>query len=87
MKKIERKRILASATYRPEALLRFVREKLGLKNDAALVAMLNFSAPEISRMRSRKMIICDSMLISMHEKTGIGTLELKKIAGMAGVES
>lgn len=52
-----------------------------LKNDAALSRLLGVAPPVISKMRSGKLKIGATMLINLHEKTGMGIKEMKAICG------
>lgn len=75
--------ILTNPTYNPAALLDFAIEKLNLKNDADLSRALNMMPPVVSKVRNKRMPLGPSMLLRLHEEIGMGTLDLKKIAGMS----
>lgn len=74
--------LLDDEAYCPSVLLNFVAHRLGARNDTALSMELGIGCDVISRVRQRVRPIGDSMLIRIHEKTGMSTKELKKLAGM-----
>ncbi|CAN5361591.1 hypothetical protein BH11PSE11_BH11PSE11_20480 [soil metagenome] len=69
------------ADYDPNPLLDLLIEKLKLKNDAALCRMLGVSPPVISKMRHRVLRVGSSMLIRMHEESGMSIRELRELMG------
>jgi hypothetical protein len=58
-------------------LLDAVMENLQLKNDAALCRVLEVAPPVVSKLRHGSLHIGPSMLIRMHEETGLSIREMK----------
>lgn len=73
--------------YNSNYLLDFVIEKLNLKNDAALARTLGITPPALSRIRHGKLPIGATILIAMHEETGMKVRELRRLMGDLGQES
>lgn len=78
--------------YNPNHLLDTLLGKMQLKNDAALSRMLEIAPPVISKVRHYRMPIGASLLIRMHEVTGLSIRDLRDLMGdrrtkyrMAGV--
>lgn len=67
--------------YDPNTLLNAVIAHLHLKNDAALCRALEVAPPVISKIRHVKLPIGATMLISMHELTGIHIKQLRALMG------
>ena len=59
-------------TYNPNQLLDTLRERMKLKNDAALSRALEVAPPVISKIRHHRLPVGASLLIRMHEVTGHG---------------
>lgn len=81
-------------TYVPNRLLDTLLALLNLKNDAALSRMLEVTPPVISKIRHRRLPVGASLLIRMHEATGMSIRELRDLMGdrrkhwrMVGVDS
>jgi len=74
----------ADKKYSPNYLLDFVIEKLDLKNDAALARTLGITPPALSRIRHGKFPIGATLLIAMHEETGMKVRELRRLMGDDG---
>lgn len=70
--------------YNPNYLLDFVIEKLNLKNDAALARTLGITPPVLSRIRHGKFPIGATILIAIHEETGMRVRELRHLMGDSG---
>lgn len=68
--------------YDPNKLLNAIRKEMGLKNDAALARVLNVAPPVISKFRHQRLPIGPTILIAMHEESGLEITELKRIGGM-----
>ncbi|MBS0309366.1 MAG: hypothetical protein JSS58_10390 [Proteobacteria bacterium] len=68
-------------TYNPNFLLDFLRERMALRNDAALSRTLEVAPPVISKIRHRRLPIGASLLIRMHEVTGMSIRELRDLMG------
>lgn len=67
--------------YDPDNLLVSLIGKLQLKNDAALCRVLEVSPPIISKIRHRRLPIGASMLIRMHEVSGMSINDLRLLMG------
>lgn len=67
--------------YDPNRLLDTLVEKLHLKNDAALCRRLEVAPPVISKIRHGRLPVGASMLIRMHEETGLTIRELRDLMG------
>lgn len=67
--------------YDPSNLLDNLIEKLDLKNDAALSRTLEVAPPVISKVRNRKLPVGASLLVKMHEVSGMSIRELRNLMG------
>jgi plasmid maintenance system antidote protein VapI len=67
--------------YNPDNLLDTLIERLRLKNDAALSRALEVAPPIISKIRHRVLPISASMLIRMHEASGLSIADLRMLMG------
>lgn len=67
--------------YNPNHLLDTLLEKLQLKNDAALSRALEVAPPVISKIRHGKLQVGASVLIRMHEVTGMAIRDLRDLMG------
>lgn len=68
-------------SYDPNRLLDALIERLNLKNDAALSRVLEVAPPVISKIRHRRLPVGASILIRMHEETGMSVRELRDLMG------
>jgi len=68
-------------SYDPNRLLDTLLQKMNLKNDAALSRMLEVAPPVISKIRHRRLPVGASLLIRMHETTGMSIRELRDLMG------
>jgi hypothetical protein len=57
-------------------------KKMNLKNDAALGHVLDIQAPTISKIRSGYLYPGSSILVTMHEESGLSIRELKELRGV-----
>lgn len=73
--------LLDLQTYDPNRLLDALIERMSLKNDAALSKALSISPPVISKIRHGRIPVGASMLIRMHEESGISIRELRELMG------
>lgn len=73
---------LTNSAYNPSALLDTVKRMKRLKNDAALSIALETTPPHISRVRNKVQSIGDTMLLRMHDITGLTGQEMRKIMGV-----
>ncbi|WP_194726996.1 hypothetical protein [Noviherbaspirillum malthae] len=62
-------------------LLDILIDKLNLKNDAALCRKLGVTPPVLSKIRHGKMPVGATLLITMHEESGISIKELRRLMG------
>jgi hypothetical protein len=62
-------------------LLDFLLGKLGVKNDAALARVLEVAPPVISKVRNLRLPVGPTLLIAMHELTGMSVAELRAVMG------
>lgn len=67
--------------YDPNRLLDHISHRLNLKNDAALARMLEVTSPMISKVRNRHLALGASLLIRIHEVTGLSMRELQDMVG------
>ena len=67
--------------YDANNLLDELIERMNLKNDAALSRALEVLPPVISKLRHRRLPVGASMLIRMHETSGISIKELRALMG------
>jgi plasmid maintenance system antidote protein VapI len=63
-----------------EALLDHLLSHMGPKNDAALAAALEVAPPVISKLRNRRLPLGASMLLRMHDATGLSIASMRMIA-------
>lgn len=73
--------LLSHPTYDPNRLLDSLIERMNLPSDAALARALDVTPPVISKMRHGRIPIGASMLIRMHEETGLKVRELRELMG------
>lgn len=67
--------------YNPSRLLDTIIENLRLKNDAQLCRLLEVAPPVVSKIRHRRMPVGASMLLRMHEVTGLSLRDLRYLMG------
>lgn len=65
----------------PNALLDFLAEKTGAKNDAALARVLEVAPPLISKIRHCHLPVGATLLIAAHELTGLPIRDLRAVMG------
>jgi plasmid maintenance system antidote protein VapI len=70
-----------SSPYNPSLLLDALHAKLKLKNDAALCRALEVAPPIISKIRHGRANLSSSLLLRVHELTGMHVRELQAIMG------
>ena len=73
--------LLAQETFNPNYLLDNLLGKMQLKNDAALSRMLEVGPPVISKIRHGCLPVGASLLIRMHEVTGMSIRDLRDLMG------
>lgn len=70
-----------SSTYNPNKLLNTVNARLGLASDGALSRKLKVARNVIGGIREGRVQVCGSMLLWMHEATGLSIDELRRLMG------
>lgn len=73
--------LLNQESYDPNRMLDGVIEKMGLKNDAALSRVMEVAPPVISKVRHRRLPVGASLLIRLHEVSGLSIAELRQLMG------
>jgi len=73
--------LASQETYDPNQLLDTLRERMNLKNDAALSRALEVAPPVISKIRHRSLPVGASLLIRMHEVTQMSIRDLRDLMG------
>ena len=68
-------------SYNPNHLLDVLQGNLHLKNDAALSRRLEVAPPVLSKIRHRRLPVGASLLIRMHEVTGLSIRDLRDLMG------
>lgn len=68
-------------------LLDALIDKIGLKNDAALARALSVSPPVISKLRHATLPIGGTLLVAVHEASGMSIREMKELAGLRSIPS
>jgi transcriptional regulator with XRE-family HTH domain len=71
----------AYAVYNPNRLLDTLIERMGLTSDGALSRRLKVAKTVIWNIRHGRLPVCASMLLWMHEATGISISELRALMG------
>lgn len=69
------------STYNPNNLLDALIGKMQLKNDAALSRALEVAPPVISKIRHHRLPVGASLLIRMHDVTGMSIRDLRGLMG------
>jgi plasmid maintenance system antidote protein VapI len=73
--------LASQESYNPNHLLDILLGKMQLKNDAALSRMLEVAPPVISKIRHHRLPVGASLLIRMHEVTGMSIRDLRDLMG------
>lgn len=73
---------LTHPAYSPNVLLNRVMEMIGVEKDAELADRIDIRADEISKVRCKRMSIGDSMLLKLHDLTGLPAKELRRWMGV-----
>jgi hypothetical protein len=71
----------SKTVYNPNHLIDTLSANLRMKNDAALCRVLEVSAPVISRIRTGSLPISGSILLRMHEVSGLSIKDLRFLLG------
>lgn len=72
-------------SYRPNHLLDICMERLGVKTDAALCKILGVAPPVISKVRHKVLMVGNSLLLALHDETGLSADELRELMGIPRV--
>jgi hypothetical protein len=72
---------ISQAVYNPNYLIDTLSANLRIKNDAALCRLLEVSAPVISRIRTGSLPVSGSILLRMHEVSGLSIKDLRFLLG------
>ena len=67
--------------YDPNRLLDTLTQRLGVNSDKALSQKLKMNKTLVTRIRQKRLPLGASLLMGIHEATGISIPELKKILG------
>lgn len=67
--------------YNPDRLLDTLCQNLRLKNDAQLCRFLEIAPPIVSKIRHRRLPVGASLLIRMHEVSGLNIKDLRFLMG------
>jgi len=59
-----------------------MRRMVGAKNNAELSRILGFAPPVISKVNHGTIPIGPPLIVSLHEETGLGTIEIKARLGL-----
>ena len=71
----------SSPSYNPNNLIDLLLEKMHLKNDAALSRKLEIAPPVISKVRHLRLPPSASLLLRMHEVSGMSIRDLRDLMG------
>jgi plasmid maintenance system antidote protein VapI len=63
-------------------MLDVVLDQQNIKNDAALARAIQVSPPAISKVRNGCQPLSATLLVKLHEATGMTTMEIKALAGI-----
>jgi hypothetical protein len=74
----------ATLQYNPNNLLDTLTALLLLKNDAALSRALEVAPPVISKIRHHRLPVGASLLIRMHDVSGLSIRDLRNLMGDFG---
>ncbi|GGY03234.1 hypothetical protein GJV26_00990 [Massilia dura] len=69
------------SNYNPGRLLDALAERLAAKNDAALSRALEVAPPVLSKIRHGRLPVGATILLRMHEASGIPIRELRDLMG------
>ncbi len=71
-----------SEMHTPAWLLDTLIDKMDLKNDDELASVLNVVRSRISEIRKERKLVGPSLLVKMHDASGLEISALKALAGM-----
>jgi hypothetical protein len=73
--------VVSNQSYNPNQLLDALLQNMQLKNDAALSRKLEVAPPVISKIRHYRLPVSASVLLRMHEVTGMSIKDLRFLMG------
>lgn len=73
--------VSSNQSYNPNQLLDALLQNMQLKNDAALSRKLEVAPPVISKIRHYRLPVSASVLLRMHEVTGMSIKDLRFLMG------
>lgn len=73
---------LKCPTYEPERLLAYIAGIVGAKTDKMLADAVGTNPSIICRLRHRKIGVSNTMLMRIHDATGVPIKKLKLVAGL-----
>ena len=79
--------MIPTITPGPARLLDLAIRSLGVKNDRALAVRCHITPPAISKMRTGSLPIGASMLLRLHDETGISLDKLREAGGITSLTS
>lgn len=65
---------------KPYELFDAIKREFDLKNDAALARELEFTPPQISKVRAGIIGCTDTLILRIHEKLGLTVQEIRELA-------
>ncbi len=69
------------AAYDPDRLFDTLRQRLQLHSDKALAKLLQIAPPLLARLRQSGVPVSGSLLMRIHDATGIAIDELRRVLG------
>lgn len=79
--RVESKDSQCTFQHNPNQLFDTLKKQLNLRNDAALSRILGVAPPVVSKIRSHRLPVGPSMLINIHEVSGISIKEIRALMG------
>lgn len=73
---------IRAPSYTPNRLLNVVAERLNVKHDRALSLALDYSHPQLSRIRHRKNPVSALLLVQILDRTDLTMKELRRLMGV-----
>jgi plasmid maintenance system antidote protein VapI len=68
---------------KPFELFDTIKAEFNLKNDAALARELEFTPPQVSKVRAGIIPCTDTVILRIHEKFGLTVQEIRELAAKA----
>ena len=73
--------VLMSPDYDPASFLDALEKRFGIKNDAAMALTLGLKAPQISKVRHKRLPVTHMFLMRVHEAFDLPVRELRTMLG------